>query len=101
MIANPVRRYLDLMLTQKPFDPLLFLERTLELKVYYSKRGTHIVLDGLAALPEEKQRQARNVVSAYPRLLELQLDAPKRELRPSVHKLLAQGKVGIVRGGIG
>jgi len=56
------------------------------------------VLDGLAALPEEKQRQARNVVRAYPRLLELQLDAPKRELRPSVRKLMAQGKVEIVNG---
>ena len=42
------------MLRRKPFDPLLFLERTLQLRVYYFKRGNHIVLDGLAALPEEK-----------------------------------------------
>jgi hypothetical protein len=42
------------MLTREPFDPLKFLERTLRLYVYYSKRGAHIVLDGLAALPEEK-----------------------------------------------
>lgn len=56
------------------------------------------MLDGLAALPEEKQQQARNVVRVYPKLLELQLDAPKRELRPSIRKLLAQGKVEIVKG---
>ena len=86
------------MLTRKPFDPLLFLERTLELKVYYSKHGTHIVLDGIASLPENKKRQARQVVKLYPRVLELQLDAPKREMRPSVQKLMAQGKVEIVKG---
>lgn len=86
------------MLRQEPFAPLKFLERTLRLHVHYSKRGIHIVLDGLAALAEEKQRQAQNVVRSYPRLLELQLDAPKGELRPSVRKLLAQGKVETVDG---
>ena len=34
----------------------------------------------------------------YPRILELQMDAPKRELRPSIRKLMAQGKVKIVKG---
>ena len=86
------------MLRRKPFDPLLFLERTLELRVYYSKTGSHIVLDGIAALSEDKQRQARQVVRLYPRILELQMDAPKRELRSSIRKLLAQGKVEIVNG---
>jgi len=86
------------MLTRKPFDPLLSLERNLELNVYYSKRGIHIVLHGLAAFPEDKQRQARQVVKLYPRILKLQLDAPKRELRPSVCKLMVQGNVEIVRG---
>ena len=81
------------MLTRKPFDPLLFLERTLELRVYYFKRGNHIVLDGLAALPEEKQNQARQVVRMYPRILELQMDTQKLGLRPSIRKLMAQGKV--------
>ena len=86
------------MLRQEPFDPLKFLERILHLKVHYSKRGTHIVLDGVAALPEEKQRQAWWVVRTYKRLLQIQLDAPKREMRPSVRKLLAQGKVTIKNG---
>ena len=84
--------------TLPPFDPLLFLERTLRLKVFYSKRGTHIVLHGLAALSKERQRQARWVVAHYPWILELQLDAPTRELRPSIRKLMAQGKVEIVKG---
>ena len=86
------------MLRQEPFDPLKFLERTLRLDVYYSKRGTHIVLEGLAALPEEKQHQAWWVVRTYKKLLQVQLDAPKREMRPSVRKLLAQGKVAIKDG---
>lgn len=70
----------SLMLTREPFDPFKFLEHTLRLDVYYSKRGTHIVLDGLAVFPEEKLQQARNVVWAYPRLLELQLDVQNASL---------------------
>lgn len=42
------------MLTQEPFDPLKFLERTLCLDVYYSKRGIHIVLHRLAELSGKK-----------------------------------------------
>lgn len=70
----------------------------MELRVYYYKRGTHIVLDGIAMLSEDKQNQARQVVRMYPRILELQMDAPKQELRPSIRKLMAQGKVEIVKG---
>lgn len=53
-----------------------------------------LVLDGSATLPEEKQRQTLSVVRASLWLLELQLDAPKRELWPSVQKLMAQVKDG-------
>ena len=35
------------------------------------------------------------MVKVYDKLLRMQLDAPKRELRPSVNKLLAQGKIVI------
>ncbi len=56
------------MLTRKPFDTLLFLKRTLELRLSYSRIGRHIVLDGIAALSEETQRQAIQVVGLYPRV---------------------------------
>lgn len=42
------------MLARLLLDPLQFLERTLELRGYYSKAGSHIVLDDLAAFPEKK-----------------------------------------------
>ena len=80
--------------TRKSFDSLLFLERTLELRVYYSKTGSYIVLDGIAALSEDKQKQARQVVRLYPRILDLQLDAPKRELRPLNPQDPGSGKGG-------
>ena len=79
------------------FDPLGFLERQLRLKVELARSGK-ILLYGLNGLSAQKRRQAFKVVHVYDKLLRMQLDAPKPELRPSVNKLLAQGKIVIKDG---
>jgi hypothetical protein len=76
------------------FDPLRFLEKNLRLNVQLASNGK-ILLYGLNDLSAKRRQQAFNVVKVYDKLLRMQLDAPTRELRPSVNKLLAQGKIVI------
>jgi len=76
------------------FDPLRFLEVQLRLQVSLGRDGK-ILLHGLNDLSPKRRQQAFNVVKVYDKLLRMQLDAPTRELRPSVNKLLAQGKIVI------
>ncbi|MDZ7761731.1 MAG: hypothetical protein U5L00_15920 [Desulfovermiculus sp.] len=76
------------------FDPLRFLERNLRLNVQLASNGK-ILLYGLNDLSAKRRQQAFNVLKVYDKLLRMQLDAPTRELRPSVNKLLAQGKIVI------
>jgi hypothetical protein len=76
------------------FDPLRFLERQLRLQVTLGQDGK-ILLSGLNDLSAKRRQQAFKVVKVYDKLLRMQLDAPKPELRPSVNKLLAQGKIVI------
>lgn len=85
------------MLTQEPFDPLIFLERQLLLTVRLDESG-NILVYGVSGLSPGKRRQVSWVVRTYAGLLRLQLKASKPELRPSVRKLMAQGKVGIKKG---
>ena len=81
-------------MSRQIFDPLRFLEHQLLLDVYQGQDGG-IYLQGIGSLPPRKRRQAKWVLDNYDGLLRLQLDAPKRELRPSVQKMLAQGKIRI------
>ena len=76
------------------FDPLRFLEVQLRLQVKLDQNGK-ILLYGLNDLSAKRRQQAFKVVKVYDKLLRMQLDAPTRELRPSVNKLLAQGKIVI------
>jgi hypothetical protein len=76
------------------FDPLRFLEVQLRLQVTLGQNGK-ILLHGLNDLSPKRRQQAFKVVKIYDKLLRMQLDAPTRELRLSVNKLLAQGKVVI------
>jgi hypothetical protein len=76
------------------FDPLRFLEHQLRLEVTLGQNGK-ILLHGLNDLSPKRRQQAFNVVKVYDKLLRMQLDAPRREMRPSVNKLLAQGKIVI------
>ena len=79
------------------FDPLRFLERNLRLNVQLVSTDK-ILLYGLNDLPAQKSQLAFKIVQVYDKLLHMQLDAPKPELRPSVNKLLAQGKIVIKEG---
>ena len=79
------------------FDPLRFLEHQLRLKVHLAPNGK-ILLYGMGDLSPKRRQQAMKVLKVYDRLLRMQLDAPKREMRPSVNKLLAQGKIVIKKG---
>ncbi|MFO7875337.1 MAG: hypothetical protein R6U55_01985 [Desulfovermiculus sp.] len=49
-------------------------------------------------LSSKRRQQAINVLKNYDQLLRMKLDAPTPELRPSVNKLLAQGKIVIKQG---
>ncbi len=82
---------------QRPFDPLRFLQGYMRLEVSLDIRG-NIVVDGRSRLEPEHWKQVRWVLNTYDKLLRMQLDAPDKELRPSVRKLLAQGKI-VIRGG--
>jgi len=55
-------------------------------------------MHGLNDLSPERRKQAFNVVKVNDKLLRMQLDAPTRELRPSMNKLLAQDKIVIKKG---
>lgn len=75
-----------------PFDPLNFLSCNLRLEVWLDEKEK-IRLDGYYTLTLERRRQADYVLANYRPLLLMQLDAPSKGMRPSVRKLLAQGKV--------
>ena len=79
-----------------PFDPLQFLY-SLRLDVRIGKNGK-IVLDGMQPLPKERRREALWVVRIYDKLLRMQLEAPHEGMRPSVRKLMAQGKIKVEEG---
>ena len=79
-----------------PFDPLQFLY-DLRLDVRLGRNGK-IVLEGMSKIPQERRRQALKVVKVYDKLLRIQLDAPNEGMRPSVRKLLAQGKIKVEGG---
>ncbi len=78
---------------QTPFDPLQYLQ-SLYLDLDLSANG-QIKVSGMWSLEHHQQKKARAVLSTYDKLLRLQLDAPSRSMRPSVRKLLAQGKIEI------
>ena len=80
-----------------PFDPLFFLERELRLRVFLGSKG-NISVHGLEELSPKRQTKARKIIDIYNDLLLLQLDAPDRGMRPSVRKLMAQGKIAICEG---
>jgi hypothetical protein len=86
------------MLKEEPFDPLKFLEHQLLLTVRLDEDGSRILVYGVSGLSPGKRKQVTWVVRTYAGLLRLQLKASKPELRPSVRKLLAQGKVAIKDG---
>ena len=79
-----------------PFDPLQFLY-SLYLDLSLSPDG-QIKVSGLWSLPPHQQKRANAVLKTYDKLLRLQLDAPNKRMRPSVRKLLAQGKIEIRNG---
>lgn len=83
-------------LYQKPFDPLGYLY-SLRLDAKLGENG-EIILLNTNEVPAHKWEQVRYVVSTYAGLLRMQLDAPSKEMRPSVRKLLAQGKIRVEKG---
>ncbi len=82
---------------RSPFDPLLFLESEYRLDLSLDSSG-NVVVKGMWSLQLHQHKKARAILKTYDRLLKLQLDAPSERMRPSVRKLLAQGKIEI-RGG--
>ena len=78
----------------KLFDPLKFLEHQLRLNVRTDRNG-QIKLDGISKYGEEWRKQAIWVTRKYDKLLRMQLSDPRR---PSVYKLIAQGKIMIKKG---
>jgi len=76
-----------------PFDPLQFLY-SLRLNLSLNPEG-QIKISGMWALPPHQQKKAKAVLKTYDKLLRLQLEAPSASMRPSVRKLLAQGKIEI------
>ncbi len=85
------------MIGRSLFDPLIFLERELRLEVIMEPNG-HIRLEGLGRIPANKRRKAMKVVKTYKELLRLQLDVSDKKMRPSVQKLIAQGKIRLEKG---
>jgi hypothetical protein len=79
------------------FDPLRFLEHQLRLEVTLDQNGK-ILMHRLNELSPKQRQQVFKVVKVYDKLLRMQLDAPTRKMRPSVHKLLAQRKIVIKDG---
>ncbi len=76
-----------------PFDPLSYLE-SLYLDLSLDSKDT-IVVKGMWSLEPHQHKKARAILKTYDRLLKLQLNAPSESMRPSVRKLLAQGKIEI------
>jgi hypothetical protein len=87
--------YAPPMLKRVPFDPLKFLEHQLLLTVRLDEAST-ILVYGASSLAPRRQQQVTWIVRTHAGLLRLQLYAYRPELRPSVRKLMAQGKVEIV-----
>ena len=80
-----------------PFDPLYYLISEFHLAIDLDSKGRIVAKDMWSLLPHQ-QKKANAVLKTYDKLLRLQLDAPSSPMRPSVRKLLAQGKIEI-RGG--
>ncbi|HMB30626.1 MAG TPA: hypothetical protein VKN82_02245 [Desulfohalobiaceae bacterium] len=78
------------------FDPLFFLEYDLRLTVSLEGNG-YIRLDGLRILPAHQRRMTMKYIRIYKGLLCMQQDAPRR-MRPSLQKLIAQGKIRLEKG---
>lgn len=76
------------------FDPHLYLEYELRLDISLDSKG-NVIAKGIWSLLPHQQKKARAVLKTYDRLLKLQLDPPNKRMRPSVRKLLAQGKIEI------
>jgi hypothetical protein len=84
------------MAIEGPFDPLRYLEN-LRLETFLSK-DNQIILKGISRIPARDKKKAIWVLTNYEELLKMQLNADKPELRPSVRKLLAHGKIVIMNG---
>ena len=80
-----------------PFEPLQYLEYELSLDVCLSLEN-QITAKGMCSLHPHQKHKAHAVLKTYNKLLKLQLNAPSRKMRPSVRKLLAQGKIEIKGG---
>ena len=80
-----------------PFDPLQYLESELRLDLNLDAKG-NIVVEGMWQLNPHQKKKANDILKLYDKLLRLQLDAPSRMMRPSVRKLMAQGKIEIRNG---
>ncbi len=78
----------------KLFDPLYYLQRELRLKAWIDNKD-QILLDGLNYLSRQQVQKALWVVRTYDKLLRIQLGDPRR---PSVYKLIAQGKLEVRKG---
>ena len=70
-----------------------------EIKLTTIKEYLHLYHEILVnyLLPHQ-HKQAKAVLKTYDKLLRLQLAAPSKRMRPSVRKLLAQGKIEIRSG---
>jgi hypothetical protein len=77
-----------------PFDPLQFLQSEMSLSLDLDSKGK-VVVEGMNRLLPHQYKQAKAVLKTYDRLLRLQLNAPSKRMRPSVRKLMAQGKIEI------
>ncbi len=77
-----------------PFDPLHYLEYEMRLYLDLDSKG-NIAIKGMWSLESHQKTKAQAVLDTYDKLLRLQLDAPSESMRPSVRKLLAQGKIEI------
>jgi len=80
-----------------PFDPLQFLQSEMRLSLDLDSKG-NILVEGMNHLLPHQYKQAKAVLKTYDKLLRLQLNAPSKRMRPSVRKLLAQGKIEIRAG---
>ncbi len=76
-----------------PFDPLSYLE-SLYLDLSLDPSG-NVIAKGMWSLEPHQKKKAQAVLQTYDKLLRLQLDAPSESMRPSVRKLLAQGKIEV------
>jgi hypothetical protein len=80
-----------------PFDPLRFLQSEMRLSLDLDPKG-RIVVEGMNHLLPHQYKQAKAVLKIYDKLLLLQLDAPSKRMRPSIRKLMAQGRIEIREG---